>query len=74
MIKPKNYLLLFGMKIYREMREVKKKPSTSELIDWIRALQLGGIPTEKICSELPFVGTIVKKDDDLNAVVHGRGL
>ena len=57
----------------RDMREVKKKPSTSELIDWIRALQLGGIPTEKICSELPFVGTIVKKDDDLDAVIHKRG-
>ncbi len=58
----------------RELRDVKKKPSTSELIDWIRALQLGGIPTEKICSELPFIGTVVKKDEDLNAVIHGRGL
>ena len=52
----------------REIRDVKKKPSTSELIDWIRALQLGGIPTEKICSELPFVSTVVKKDEDLEAV------
>ncbi|MBR2276302.1 MAG: MoxR family ATPase, partial [Lachnospiraceae bacterium] len=25
----------------RELREIKKKPSTSELVDWIRALQLG---------------------------------
>ena len=54
----------------RELRDVKKKPSTSELIDWIRALQLGGIPTEKICSELPFIGTVVKKDEDLEAVVR----
>lgn len=54
----------------RELRDVKKKPSTSELIDWIRALQLGGIPTEKICSELPFVGTVIKKDEDLEAVVR----
>ncbi len=54
----------------REIRDVKKKPSTSELIDWIRALQLGGIPTEKICSELPFVGTVIKKDEDLEAVVR----
>ena len=52
----------------RELRDVKKKPSTSELIDWIRALQLGGIPTEKICAELPFIGTVVKKDEDLEAV------
>ena len=54
----------------RELRDVKKKPSTSELIDWIRALQLGGIPTEKICSELPFIGTVVKKDEDLEAVAR----
>ncbi|MBR5407382.1 MAG: MoxR family ATPase [Lachnospiraceae bacterium] len=58
----------------REIRDVKKKPSTSELIDWIRALQLGGIPTQKICSELPFIGTVVKKDEDLDAVIHKRGL
>ena len=56
----------------RDLRDVKKKPSTSELIDWIRALQLGGIPAEEICSKLPFIGTVVKKDEDLNAVVHGR--
>lgn len=54
----------------RELRDVKKKPSTSELIDWIRALQLGGIPTEKICSELPFIGTVIKKDEDLEAVAR----
>ena len=54
----------------RDLRDVKKKPSTSELIDWIRALQLGGIPTEKICAELPFIGTVVKKDEDLEAVIR----
>lgn len=54
----------------RELREIKKKPSTSELVDWIRALQLGGIPAEKIQKELPFVGTIIKKDEDLEAVIH----
>ena len=52
----------------RDMRNVRKKPSTSELIDWIRALQIGGIPTEKIASTLPFVGVIVKKDEDLAEV------
>ena len=52
----------------RDMRNVRKNPSTSELIDWIRALQIGGIPTEKIASTLPFVGVIVKKDEDLAEV------
>ncbi len=55
----------------REMREIKKKPSTSELVDWIRALQLGGISADRIKKELPFVGTIIKKDEDLDAVIHG---
>ena len=45
----------------RGMREVKKKPSTSELIDWINALMLGGISYERIKSELPFIGTVIKK-------------
>ncbi len=54
----------------REMREIKKKPSTSELVDWIRALKLGGISPEKIKKELPFAGTIIKKDEDLEAVIH----
>lgn len=52
----------------RSFRDIRKKPSTSELIDWINALQLGGIPTEKIRRELPFVGVIVKKDEDLETV------
>ena len=54
----------------RSMREVRKKPSTSELIDWINALQIGGIPADKIRSELPFIGVVVKKDEDLETVKH----
>jgi len=52
----------------RAMRDVRKKPSTSELIDWINVLQLGGIPAEEIRKKLPFVGVIVKKDEDLETV------
>lgn len=54
----------------RNMREVRKKPSTSELIDWINALQIAGIPADKIRAELPFVGVVVKKDEDLETVKH----
>nr|MBQ8252007.1 MoxR family ATPase [Lachnospiraceae bacterium] len=54
----------------RSMRDVRKKPSTSELIDWINALQIAGIPADKIRAELPFVGVVVKKDEDLEAVKH----
>lgn len=54
----------------RGLRDVRKKPSTSELIDWVNALQLGGIPVEKIKKELPFIGVVVKKDEDMEIVKH----
>ena len=52
----------------RAMRDIRKKPSTSELIDWINVLQIAGIPAEEIRKRLPFVGVIVKKDEDLETV------
>ncbi len=52
----------------RTMRDIRKKPSTSELIDWINALQIGGITADRIRKELPFIGVIVKKDEDLETV------
>ena len=64
-------LLKNAMEVFysiRRIRDIRKKPSTSELIDWVNALQIGGIPTEKIKSALPFVGVVIKKDEDLEAV------
>lgn len=66
-------LLQNAMEVFyeiRSMRDIRKKPSTSELIDWINALQLGGISAEQLREKLPFVGVIVKKDEDLEAVKH----
>ena len=54
----------------RDEKSVKKKPSTSELIDWINALQLGGISADQIKKALPFIGTVIKKDEDLETVSH----
>lgn len=54
----------------RDIRDVRKKPSTSELIDWVNALQKGGIPTDKLRETLPFLGVIIKKDEDLETVKH----
>ncbi|MBO5112689.1 MAG: MoxR family ATPase [Lachnospiraceae bacterium] len=52
----------------RSLKDIRKKPSTSELIDWINALQIGGISANRIKSELPFIGVIVKKDEDLEGL------
>ncbi|MFI3213636.1 MAG: MoxR family ATPase [Eubacteriales bacterium] len=52
----------------RGIRDLRKKPSTSELIDWVNALQLGGIEAERLKKELPFVGVVIKKDEDLGVL------
>ena len=52
----------------REFDMLRKKPSTSELIDWIQALIVGGISPKKIEQELPFVGTLLKKKEDVDLV------
>lgn len=54
----------------RSLRDIRKKPSTSELIDWINALQIGGISAERIKKELPFIGVIVKKDEDMEGLAQ----
>ncbi len=55
----------------RNIHDIRKKPSTSELIDWVNALQIGGISADQIRSKLPFVGVVVKKDEDLELVRKG---
>ncbi len=51
----------------REMRRLRKRPSTSELIDWIAALKASGIKNVKLDKNLPFLGTLLKKEQDLVA-------
>lgn len=66
-------LLKNAMEVFywiRGIRDVRKKPSTSELIDWLNALQMNGIPAETLKKELPFLGVVIKKDEDLEAVRH----
>ena len=55
----------------RNIHDIRKKPSTSELIDWVNALQIGGISADQIRAKLPFVGVVVKKDEDLELVRKG---
>ena len=48
----------------RKIDDFRKKPSTSELIDWLRVLIASGISDEVIPTEIPFVGTLLKKETD----------
>lgn len=54
----------------RELPALVKKPSTSELLDWLQALQIGGISPERIEKELPFAGVLLKKTEDLEAAEY----
>jgi len=51
----------------RNMRRLRKRPSTSELIDWIAALKAAGIAGAELQKQLPFLGTLLKKEQDLAA-------
>ncbi|MCJ7856895.1 MoxR family ATPase [Lachnospiraceae bacterium NSJ-143] len=56
----------------RELSSINKKPSTSEVIDWIQALEIGGIPADKIQAEIPFAGVLLKKNEDLDTLERSR--
>jgi MoxR-like ATPase len=56
----------------RKQPDVRKRPSTSELIDWIAALRRAGIPVEKLEQEMPFVGLLLKKESDIEALINVR--
>lgn len=71
------HLLKNAMEVFyniRSIRDIRKKPSTSELIDWVNALQIGGISADRIRGALPFIGVVVKKDEDLELVRHETNL
>lgn len=63
-----DHLLQQAMDVFyqiRDMPSIQKKPSTAELIDWIQALTISGIPVWKIAAEIPFAGVLLKKNEDI---------
>lgn len=63
----KNHLLQEALKTFYALRDVdefRKKPSTSEFIDWIKALIACDVPLDKISKEVPFAGALLKKETD----------
>ena len=53
----------------RKMDDLQKKPSTSELLDWIQALMISGVDINNLKKEMPFVGVLLKKNQDID-VMH----
>jgi MoxR-like ATPase len=59
------------LKCFYEIRNVtrlRKRPSTSELIDWIAALKKAGVGEVKLDKTLPFLGALIKKEQDMVAL------
>ena len=56
----------------RGVKRLRKPPSTSELIDWICALQKSGVSLARIGGGIPFLGTLLKTEQDL-AYMSNRG-
>jgi len=69
----KDNLLGEALKAFYSLREIddfRKKPSTSELLDWIRALVASGIPHKNVSKQIPFIGTLLKKETDYDYFVR----
>jgi MoxR-like ATPase len=57
--------VFFGL---RATPKLRKKPSTSELIDWICALKKAGVDLGRISGGIPFLGTLLKTEQDVELV------
>jgi MoxR-like ATPase len=49
----------------RRIETLRKKPSTSELIDWLQALVAAGVTADQLEGKLPFLGVLMKKETDV---------
>jgi MoxR-like ATPase len=57
--------VFFGL---RSTPRLRKKPSTSELIDWICALKKAGVDLSRVSGGIPFLGTLLKTEQDVELV------
>ena len=56
----------------RDLPALRKRPSTSELVDWIAALQRGGVSADTITTELPFLGVLLKRESDVEIALAAQ--
>jgi MoxR-like ATPase len=56
----------------RGVPRLRKRPSTSELIDWIGALRKSGVDLKKIGGGLPFLGTLLKTEQDVELITRAK--
>jgi MoxR-like ATPase len=56
----------------RDTQGLRKRPSTSELIDWIAALKHAGIGHVALDEGMPFLGALLKREQDLLAFAEAQ--
>ena len=56
----------------RAVQRIRKRPSTSELVDWIAVLKQAGVGRERFVRELPFLGVLLKKEQDIETFMQSR--
>jgi len=69
----KRNLLEEAMKSFyglRQIDDLRKKPSTSELVDWIRVLIASDTPADVVSKEIPFAGALLKKEVDYDYFIN----
>ena len=72
-----NELIEDALKLFYGLRDIqglKKKPTTSELIDWIRLLKLGKIDKSELAEvdylekQPPYFGSLIKNEQDIDHI------
>ncbi|MFO0725492.1 MAG: MoxR family ATPase [Myxococcota bacterium] len=56
----------------RGVEGLRKKPSTSELLDWLLVLTRAGVRPEQIEAALPFSGVLIKQEQDRDLLERVR--
>lgn len=57
---------LYAFYKIRDMKDLQKRPSTSELLDWIQALMVSGVSIKDLYEDMPFLGILLKKNQDMD--------
>jgi MoxR-like ATPase len=68
-------LLDQAIEVFYKLRGVprlRKRPSTSELIDWIAALRKAGVDLRGVGGGIPFLGTLLKTEQDVETVTRAK--
>lgn len=61
-------LLERALAVFYKLRRVeglRKRPSTSELVDWLAALLASGVDLDAAGDDVPFIGTLLKRERDV---------